>query len=101
MAPDAKTASGQCQDGQAPSLALDWALQSSAKAGTLSVIGVYTMTAHFFPWGKAMNIKLTVKAGNCPYWRYLPHLVEMVTSGAVDPRAVLSHEIPFDSGVQA
>lgn len=101
MAPKAKSDGGLWQAGQAPSMALDWALQGIAKAGTFSVIGVYPMTAHFFPWGQAMNLNLTVKAGNCPHRRYLPHLVEMVASGAVDPLAVLSQELPFDSGVQA
>lgn len=87
--------------GQAPSLALDWALQSVAKAGTLSVVGVYPETAHFFPWGEAMNRNLTIKAGNCPHRRYLPHLIELVTSGAVDPRIVLTHKVSFGSALEA
>lgn len=100
-APEAKREGEQWKAGQAPSQALDWALQSVAKAGTLSVIGVYPMTSHFFPWGEAMNRNMTIKAGNCPHRRYLPHLVELVSSGAVDPLPVLSHEMPFESALEA
>lgn len=100
-APGARSEGDLWRAGQAPSLALDWALQSVAKAGTLSVIGVYPESAHFFPWGEAMNRNLTIKAGNCPHRRYLPHLVELVTSGAVDPTVVLSHKVSFGSTLEA
>ena len=100
-APKAKTENGLWQAGQAPSQALDWALQSVAKAGTLSVIGVYPMTSHFFPWGEAMNRNMTIKTGNCPHRRYLPHLVNLVASGKVDPVSVLSHKMQFGSALEA
>jgi len=100
-APGAHSEGDHWRPGQAPSLALDWALQSVAKAGTLSVVGVYPETAHFFPWGEAMNRNLTIKAGNCPHRRYLPHLIELVTSGAVDPRVVLTHKVSFGSALEA
>ena len=100
-APGARSESGLWKPGQAPSLVLDWSLQSLAKAGTLSVVGVYPETFHFFPWGEAMNRNLTINAGNCPHRRYLPHLVELVTSGAVDPTAILSHKISFGSALEA
>ncbi len=101
LAPKAQREGEHWIPGQAPSLVLDWAQQSVAKAGTLSVIGVYPTMAHFFPWGEAMNRNMTIKAGNCPHRRYLPHLVELVSSGAVDPRVILSHDIPFDSVMEA
>ena len=100
-APRARSEGEHWIAGQAPSLALDWALQTVAKAGTLSVVGVYPESAHFFPWGEAMNRNLTIKAGNCPHRRYLPHLIELVTSGAVDPRVVLSHKVSFSSALEA
>jgi threonine dehydrogenase-like Zn-dependent dehydrogenase len=100
-APEAQSGSELWKPGQAPSQALDWSLESIAKAGTLSVIGVYPLTDHFFPWGEAMNRNLTINAGNCPHRRYLPHLIELVSSGAVDPRVVLSHEMPLDSALEA
>jgi threonine dehydrogenase-like Zn-dependent dehydrogenase len=48
-----------------------------------------------------MNRNMTIKAGNCPHRRYLPHLIELVSSGVVDPMAVLSHEIPIESALEA
>ena len=54
----------------APSQAVTWAVQALAKAGTLSIIGVYPPKHHFFPLGMAMNKNLTVNMGNCNYRKY-------------------------------
>jgi threonine dehydrogenase-like Zn-dependent dehydrogenase len=67
-----------------------WAIGSLAKAGTLSVIGVYPQTVQFFPLGQAMNTNLTIKAGNCPHRRYMPMLMEMVAAGEVHPEKIMS-----------
>ena len=45
--------------GDAPSQVLTWAVQSLAKAGTLSVVGVYPETMTRFPIGVAMMKNLT------------------------------------------
>ncbi len=88
--------------GDAPSQALDWAVQALAKAGTLSVIGVYPQNARFFPIGMAMNKNLTVNMGNCPHRRYMPMLVDMVRSGTIDPIKVLKEEVePLTSAIDA
>src|SRR5690606_19288843 len=71
--------------GNAPSQALDWAIAGLAKAGTLGIIGVYPETMHSFPLGKAMNRNVTVKMGNCNHKTYIPHIVELIRSGAIDP----------------
>mgnify|MGYP004071041057 CR=1 FL=1 len=47
--------------GDSPMQALEWAVQAVAKAGTISVIGVYPPTDRFFPIGEAMNKNVTVK----------------------------------------
>lgn len=83
------------QPGDAPSQALEWAVEALAKAGTLSIIGVYPQTAKFFPIGAAMNKNLTVKMGNCNHRRYIPKLVDLVRSGAVDPAKVLTQAEPL------
>jgi threonine dehydrogenase-like Zn-dependent dehydrogenase len=64
--------------GDAPSQVLEWAVKALAKAGTLSIVGVYPEAAKKFPIGLAMMKNLTVKAGNCNHRRYIPMLVEMV-----------------------
>ncbi|MBF5042410.1 glutathione-dependent formaldehyde dehydrogenase [Aggregicoccus sp. 17bor-14] len=87
--------------GDAPSQALTWAVTALAKAGTLSIIGVYPQTARTFPIGVAMNKNLTVKMGNCNHRKYIPKLVELVRTGAVDPTAILSHVEPMGSAIDA
>jgi hypothetical protein len=71
--------------GDAPSQALQWAVEGVTKAGTLGIIGVYPPQAQAFPIGQAMNKNLTVKMGNCNHRRYIPELVTMTRTGAVDP----------------
>ncbi len=54
-----------------------------------------------FPIGLAMNKNLTVKMGNANHRKYLPHLVELVRSGAVDPLKVLTKREPLTSAIDA
>jgi threonine dehydrogenase-like Zn-dependent dehydrogenase len=87
--------------GDAPSQVLSWAVQALAKAGTLSIIGVYPQTARTFPIGLAMNRNLTVRMGNCHHRKYIPILVQLVASGAVDPTKVLTQVAPLTSAIEA
>ncbi len=87
--------------GDAPSQALAWEVDCIAKAGKLSIIGVYPETVEFFPFGKAMGRNLTIKAGNCNHRRYIPHLIELVRSGVVDPVELLSNIQPMASVIDA
>jgi threonine dehydrogenase-like Zn-dependent dehydrogenase len=43
-----------------------------------------------FPTGAAMNKNLTVKMGNANHRRYIPELLTLVRTGAVDPTTVLT-----------
>lgn len=81
--------------GDGPSQVLSWAVEALAKAGTLSIIGVYPQSAQSFPIGMAMNRNLTVQMGNCNHRKYLPTLVELVQSGAVEPTRVLTQVGPL------
>lgn len=87
--------------GDAPSQALRWAVEALAKAGTLSIIGVYPQTANTFPIGLAMNKNLTLNMGNCNHRHYLPELVSMVRSGAVNPLEILTQQEPLTSAIDA
>jgi threonine dehydrogenase-like Zn-dependent dehydrogenase len=87
--------------GRAPSQVLAWAVEAIAKAGTLAVIGVYPPTMKKFPIGQAMQKNLTLKMGNCNHRRYIPHLLELIASGVVDPTAILSHERPLRDAIEA
>ncbi len=87
--------------GDAPSMALQWAVQAVDKAGTVAIIGAYPPSARVFPIGVAMNRNLTVKMGNCPHRRYIPKLVELVSSGVVDPTMILTNREPMASALEA
>jgi threonine dehydrogenase-like Zn-dependent dehydrogenase len=87
--------------GDAPSLALAWAVESIAKAGTLSIIGVYPDDAKLFAIGAATEKNLTIQGGNCPHRAIIPTLVELVMAGAVDPLQVLTHREPLTDVLEA
>ncbi|WP_299951394.1 zinc-dependent alcohol dehydrogenase [uncultured Modestobacter sp.] len=76
--------------GDAPSQSLEWAVQAVAKAGSIGVIGVYPPQMTAFPTGAAMNKNLSIKMGNCNHRRYIPHLLDLVRTGAIDPSTVLT-----------
>ncbi len=87
--------------GDAPSQVFLWAVQGLAKAGTLSIIGVYPPTFSSFPMGLAMNRNLTIKAGNCNHRRYLPKLVDWTRNGTIDPLRILTQRQPLTSALDA
>jgi threonine dehydrogenase-like Zn-dependent dehydrogenase len=92
---------GNWTPGDAPSQVLQWAVQSLAKAGTLSVIGVYPETMTRFPIGMAMMKNLTVQMGNCPHRKYLPQLVKLVEDETVDPTIILTEIEPLTDAIEA
>jgi threonine dehydrogenase-like Zn-dependent dehydrogenase len=49
----------------------------------------------------AMNKNLTLTMGNCNHRRYVPTLVNMVESGAVDPIGVLTNLEPMTDVLSA
>jgi threonine dehydrogenase-like Zn-dependent dehydrogenase len=100
LAPEANTRGRQWRAGDAPSQALDWAVKCLAKAGTLSIIGVYP-EGRLFRIGEAMEKNLTIKAGNTPHRKYLPHLVDLVATGVIDPAEVLTQTEPLTDAIEA
>ena len=87
--------------GQAPSQAQRWAVEALAKAGTLSIIGVYPPDDTTFPIGNAMNKNLTIRMGNCNHRKYIPHLIELVRTGAVDPTVIITQREGMESVIDA
>lgn len=87
--------------GQAPSQAQQWAVQALAKAGTLSIIGVYPPADTSFPIGSAMNKNLTIRMGNCNHRKYIPDLIELVRTSAIDPTAIITQREGMESVIDA
>ncbi|MFB9660216.1 zinc-dependent alcohol dehydrogenase [Glycomyces mayteni] len=100
-APDAAPDGDQWVPGDAPSLALRWAVESVAKAGSIGVIGVYPAGFDRFPIGDAMNRNLTLKMGNCNHRRYIPALLRLVATGAIDPTAFITQHEPPATAIEA
>ncbi|MCQ4324891.1 glutathione-dependent formaldehyde dehydrogenase [Stutzerimonas stutzeri] len=92
---------GLWQPGDAPSQVLEWAVQSLAKAGTLSIIGVYPPDAMTFPIGLAMNKNITINMGNCHHRKYIPLLIEMIQARRIDPAKILTQIKPMSDAIAA
>jgi threonine dehydrogenase-like Zn-dependent dehydrogenase len=92
---------GNWHAGDAPSQALEWAIEALAKAGTLSIIGVYSEVTNTFPIGKAMEKNLTIKMGNCNHRKYIPRLLELVRNETVKPAEVLTQVEPMSDVIEA
>jgi threonine dehydrogenase-like Zn-dependent dehydrogenase len=101
LSPDADFDGDQWSPGDGPSMALTWAIDAVCKNGTVAIIGVYSEASQTFPIGKAMNKNLTIKMGNCDHRKYIPIVLELVRTGAVDPTQVLSHKRPLDTALDA
>ena len=101
IAPQTNPKGDNWHPGDAPSQVAIWAVQGLAKAGTLSIIGVYPQTDQFFPIGAAMNKNLTINMGNCNHRKYLPQLVEMVRTGVIDPTAILTQQETMSDAIEA
>ncbi len=101
IAPERRPFGQNWQPGDAPTQVLEWAVQALAKAGTLSIIGVYPQTVRYFPIGQAMMRNLTLNMGNCNHRRYIPLLLEKVRTGAFDPTVILTKERPLGTAIDA
>ena len=101
VAPDIESRDELWKPGDAPMQAIVWAVDAIAKAGTLSIVGVYPPQFESFPLGKVFGKNLTVNAGSCNHRKYIPKLVRMVASGEVDPTLVLTRQEDFVSAIEA
>ncbi len=101
VAPETNPTEGNWHPGDAPGQALMWEVEAVAKAGTLAIIGIYPDTVDFFPLGAAMNKNITITMGHCPHRKYIPHLIDLVSSGVVDPARILTQGEPLISAIDA
>lgn len=101
IAPETHPQGENWKPGDAPSQALEWAVQAVAKAGTVSVIGGYPPTDRFFPIGIAMQRNLTINMGTCNHRKYLPRLVELVRTGAIQPSQLLTQRRSLIAAIDA
>jgi S-(hydroxymethyl)glutathione dehydrogenase / alcohol dehydrogenase len=76
--------------------ALNWAIDSVRKGGTVSVVGAYGPIPNAVKFGDAMNKGLTLRMNQCPVKRQWPRLFEHVRNGYLVPSDLVTHRFPLE-----
>lgn len=76
--------------------ALNWAIDSVRKGGTISVVGVYGPTFNMVTIGDVLNKGLRINANQASVKRHLPRLVEHVRAGRLSPKDIITHRLPLE-----
>ncbi len=74
-------------------IALREAITACRNGGTVSVPGVYGGFLDKIPFGAIVNKGLTIKSGQTHVQHYLKPLLELIQSGKIDPRFVVTHTL--------
>jgi S-(hydroxymethyl)glutathione dehydrogenase/alcohol dehydrogenase len=82
-------------------IALNWAIDSVRKGGTVSVMGAYGPIFSLVKFGDAMNKGLTLRANQCPVKRQWPRLFEHIRNGYLKPSDIVTHRIPLEDVAEA
>jgi threonine dehydrogenase-like Zn-dependent dehydrogenase len=77
-------------------VALNWAIDSVRKGGTISVMGAYGPLFSAVKFGDAMNKGVTIHTNQCPVKRQWPRLFEHIRNGYLKPADIVTHRIPLE-----
>ncbi|MFC8045462.1 zinc-dependent alcohol dehydrogenase [Nocardia sp. NPDC057353] len=77
-------------------VALNWAIDSVRKGGTISVVGAYGPIQSAVKFGDAMNKGLTINTNQCPVKRQWPRLFSHIRDGYLKPSEIITHRIPLE-----
>ncbi|MFL6169019.1 MAG: zinc-dependent alcohol dehydrogenase [Ornithinibacter sp.] len=77
-------------------IALNWAIDSVRKGGTVSVMGAYGPMFSAIKFGDAMNKGLTLRMNQAPVKRQWPRLLEHIRNGHLRPSDLVTHRIPLE-----
>ena len=77
-------------------VALNWAIDSVRKGGTISVMGAYGPMFSAIKFGDAMNKGLTLRMNQAPAKRQWPRLLEHIRNGYLKPSDLVTHRIPLE-----
>jgi threonine dehydrogenase-like Zn-dependent dehydrogenase len=80
--------------------ALRQAIAATRRGGVVSVPGVYAGFIHGFLFGDAFEKGLTFKSGQTHAQRFMPELLERISSGVLHPEAIISHRLPLSEAVR-
>jgi threonine dehydrogenase-like Zn-dependent dehydrogenase len=81
--------------------ALRQAIQACRKGGTVSIPGVYGGLLDKIPIGAAFAKGLTLRMGQTHVHRYMQPLMELVSTGVLDPTFVITHILSLDDAPDA
>lgn len=82
-------------------VALNWAIDSVRKGGTISVMGAYGPMFSAVKFGDAMNKGLTLRMNQAPVKRQWPRLFEHIRSGYLTPSEIVTHRFPLEHIAEA
>ena len=82
-------------------VALNWAIDSVRKGGTVSVMGAYGPLFSAVKLGDAVNKGLTLRMNQCPVKRQWPRLFEHVRNGNLVPSEIVTHRFPLEHIAEA
>lgn len=82
-------------------VALNWAIDSVRKVGTISVVGAYGPLFSAVKFGDALNKGLTIRGAQCSVKRHWPRLFEHVRNGYLKPSEIVTHRFPLEEVAEA
>jgi threonine dehydrogenase-like Zn-dependent dehydrogenase len=82
-------------------VALNWAIDSVRKGGTISVMGAYGPMFSAVKFGDALNKGLTLRMNQCPVKRQWPRLFSHIQNGYLKPNDIVNHRIPLEHIAEA
>jgi threonine dehydrogenase-like Zn-dependent dehydrogenase len=77
-------------------VALNWAIDSVRKGGTVSVVGAYGPVPNMVKYGDALNKGLTIRGNQTPVKRQWPRLFSHIQNGYLRPSGIVTHRIPLE-----
>ena len=81
--------------------AIQVAIKSVRKFGTIQLTGVYGSMYNMFPLGNIFERNVTVKTGQAPAIHYSQMLYDMVAQGKIDPTEIITHKVPLSEASEA
>ena len=81
--------------------AIDIAIKSVRKFGTIQLTGVYGAWYNLFPLGNMFERNVTLKMGQAPAIHYSQMLYDMVAAGKINPTEIITHKMPLSEASEA
>ncbi|NKI92517.1 zinc-dependent alcohol dehydrogenase [Rhizobacter sp. SG703] len=80
--------------------ALRQAMAATRRGGTVSVPGVYAGFIHGFLFGDAFEKGLQFASGQTHAQHYMPHLLDRISNGHLNPAAIITHRLLLDDAAR-